>query len=141
MASQPRPEIPASFRFEFDRASKIMLIRFKGRVTNELLAVSYRTAKRYATVMDPSASIMDCSLVPNLMCLRTLSANWQTRSQSLSDPARPRFIVASKALVFGLARMFQIMGEHSRPLLRVVRTMDEALAALGAKSLHFEQLE
>ena len=39
MASQPRPEIPASFRFEFDRASKIMLIRFKGRVTNELLAL------------------------------------------------------------------------------------------------------
>ena len=55
--------------------------------------------------------------------------------------ARPRFIVASKALVFGLARMFQIMGEHSRPLLKVVRTMDEALAALGVQSLHFEPLE
>jgi hypothetical protein len=37
--------------------------------------------------------------------------------------------------------MFQIMGEHSRPLLKVVRTMDEALAALGVKSLHFEPLE
>ncbi|MGA8503289.1 MAG: hypothetical protein WB683_17180 [Candidatus Sulfotelmatobacter sp.] len=141
MPSQPRPEIPANFRCEFDRANKIMLIRFKGRVTNELLEVSYRTAQRYATLMDASASIMDCSLVTEFDVSADLIRQLAKQEPVLSDPTRPRFIVASKALVFGLARMFQIMGEHSRPLLKVVRTMDEALAALGVKSPHFEPLE
>jgi hypothetical protein len=141
MASQPRPEISASFRCEFDRASKIMLIRFKGRVTNELLEVSYRTAQKYAALMDASASIMDCSLVTELDVSAELIRRLANTEPVLSDPTRPRFIVASKALVFGLARMFQIMGEHSRPLLKVVRTRDEALAALGVKSPQFEPLD
>ncbi|MFZ0300489.1 MAG: hypothetical protein WAM13_19230 [Candidatus Sulfotelmatobacter sp.] len=141
MASQPRPEIPVSFRCEFDRASKIMLIQFKGRVTNEVLEVSYRTAQRYATLMDASASIMDCSLVTEFDVSADLIRQLANQEPVLSDPTRPRFIIASKTLVFGLARMFQIMGEHSRPLLKVVRTMDEALVALGVKSLHFEPLE
>jgi len=42
---------------------------------------------------------------------------------------------------FGLARMFQISGESKRPLLDVVRTLDEALAALGIQSTNFEALE
>ena len=88
-----------------------MLIRFKGRVTNELLAVSYRTAKRYATVMDASASIMDCSLVTEFDVSADLIRQLANQEPVLSDPTRPRFIVASKALVFGCARMFQ---DHGR---------------------------
>jgi len=42
---------------------------------------------------------------------------------------------------YGLMRMFQISGELSRPLLHVVRTVDEALAALGVKSAHFDPLD
>jgi len=118
-----------------------MLIRFKGRVTNELLEVSYRTAQKYAALMDASASIMDCSLVTELDVSAELIRRLANTEPVLSDPTRPRFIVASKALVFGLARTFQIMGEHSRPLLKVVRTMDEALAALGVKSPQFEPLD
>jgi hypothetical protein len=37
--------------------------------------------------------------------------------------------------------MFQITGEATRPLLKVVRTMDEALADLGVQPPHFEPLE
>ena len=84
---------------------------------------------------------MDCSLVTEFDVSADLIRQLANQEPVLSDPTRPRFIVASKALVFGLARMFQIMGEHSRPLLRVVRTMDETLVALGVKSLHFEPLE
>jgi len=42
---------------------------------------------------------------------------------------------------FGLARMFQMLGESTRPLLEVMRTLDEALAALGAQSAKFEPVE
>jgi hypothetical protein len=54
---------------------------------------------------------------------------------------RPRILVVPDTVGFGLARMFQIMGESTRPLLEVVHTMDEALSGLGVKSPHFELLE
>ena len=54
---------------------------------------------------------------------------------------RPRIMVAPATVGFGLARMFQLMGERTRPLLKVVCTLDEALAALGVKSPRFERLE
>jgi hypothetical protein len=63
MAPQPRPEIPSSFRFEFDSVNKILLIRVERRVTDELLAKAYQKAQKYATETDASASIMDCSSV------------------------------------------------------------------------------
>jgi hypothetical protein len=54
---------------------------------------------------------------------------------------RPRIIVAPTEVGFGLARMFQIQGEVTRPLLEVMRTLDEALVRLGIPSPHFEPLE
>ena len=63
------------------------------------------------------------------------------------EPAMPdannriRIIVVENATGFGLARMFQIVGEETRPKLRVVRTLNDALAALGAQSPHFQPLE
>jgi hypothetical protein len=37
--------------------------------------------------------------------------------------------------------MFQLMGAKTRPSLQVVRTLEEALAELGAESARFEALE
>jgi hypothetical protein len=54
---------------------------------------------------------------------------------------RPRFIVAPATVGFGLSRMFQIVGEPTRPLLSVVRTLDEALAALDCQFPHFQILD
>jgi len=53
----------------------------------------------------------------------------------------PRFIVVPATAGYGLMRMFQIAGESARPLLHVVRSVDEALATLGAQSPHFDPLE
>ena len=53
----------------------------------------------------------------------------------------PRFIVVPETSGYGLMRMFQIAGEAARPLLHVVRTLDEALTSLGAQSAHFEPIE
>ncbi len=53
---------------------------------------------------------------------------------------RQRVLVAPQIHVYGLVRMFQIMSEDSRPLLHVARTLDDAFAALGVQSPHFEPL-
>lgn len=54
---------------------------------------------------------------------------------------RPRVIVVKSSSGFGFARMFQIVGEAKRPLLEVVHTLDEAVAALGIQSPQFTPLE
>jgi hypothetical protein len=41
----------------------------------------------------------------------------------------------------GLARIFQIAGASTRPLLQIAKTMDEAFASLGVESPRFEPLE
>jgi hypothetical protein len=59
----------------------------------------------------------------------------------MADTTRPRVIVVPQTHAFGLARMFQIIGEPKRPLLKVVHTLDEAFATLGLQSPHFEPME
>lgn len=128
-------------RFEFDPVNKILLARFEGRLTDELLGEFYRTGLKHWAATDASAVISDYS-----------SAEWAVSAEFLrelanQEPAvtnpskRPRIVVASTTVGFGMSRMFQIVGERRRPLLKVVRTMDEAYAELGIQSPQFEPLE
>jgi hypothetical protein len=55
--------------------------------------------------------------------------------------ALPRIAVAPAISNFGLARMFQIVGEEKRLGLQVVHTIEEAFEILGVQSPHFEPLE
>jgi hypothetical protein len=130
------------FRFEFDPANKILLFRCEGRLTDESLAEYYRAARKYSTATDASVGIFDSSLVTDF----AVSSEF-IRALANQEPAMPdafkrlRFIVAPTTVGFGLARMFQTLGEPTRPLLKVVHTLDEALAALGIQSPQFELLE
>jgi len=128
-------------QFEFDPVNKILLGRFEGRLTDESLGEFFRTGQKYWAETDARAAISDYT-----------SAEWAVSAEFLrelanqepavTDPAkRPRIVVASSTVGFGLSRMFQIVGERKRPLLKVVRTLDEAFAELGIESPHFEPLE
>jgi hypothetical protein len=131
-----------AFRFEFDPANRILLGRFEGRLTDESLAEYYRAVRKYSTATDARASISEFSSASELALSSEFLHELANQEPAMPDGfMRPRFIVAPTAVGFGLARMFQIEGEHTRPLLEVVHTMDEALAALGIQSPHFEPLE
>jgi hypothetical protein len=130
-----------AFRFEFDRANRILLAGFEGRVTEGLVAECYRATRKYSTTTDARAQILDFSYTIEF----ALSSDFLqalARKPALPDGLmRPCFIVAPTAFGFGLARVFQMEGERTRPLLEVVHTIDEALAALGVQSTHFERLD
>jgi hypothetical protein len=131
-----------AFRFDFDRANGILLARFEGQLTNESAAEYYEAIRKYATATDARSCIWDLSSVTEF----AVSAEF-IRSLGERDPAmphadkRPRIIVAAATAGFGLMRMLQIVGEKKRPMLRVVHTLDEALAELGVQSPRFEPLE
>lgn len=143
MTSQPvRSEISSAFRFEFDSTNKILLVRFQGRLTNESVEEAYSAIRKYSTLTDALSGIWDMSAVTEF----AVSGEF-IRDLALRDPAmpdafrRPRVIVAPTTAGFGIARMFQLAGEPKRPLLSVVRAMDEALNTIRIQSPHFESLE
>jgi hypothetical protein len=130
------------FRFEFDPGNKILLARFEGRLTDESVEESYRAIRRYSTATDARAGIWDYSSVTEFAMSSALIRQLADEEPAMPNATtRPRIIVVPATAGFGLARMFQIMGEQKRPLLRVVHTLDEALAALGVQSQHFEPLD
>jgi hypothetical protein len=133
---------PQGSYFEFDSEHKILLARFVGQFTDETLTEFYEAIRKYATATDACAGIMDLSFASDLAASSETIRRLATREPAIPDATRrPRFIVAPSAHMFGLSRMFQLAGERTRPLLEVVRTIDEALAKLGVKSAKFERLD
>jgi hypothetical protein len=59
----------------------------------------------------------------------------------MPHPALPRVIIAPSADFYGLARMFEIQAEATRPNLHVVRSEREALAILAVQDPHFDPLD
>jgi hypothetical protein len=130
------------FRFEFDPVNKILLALFEGRLTDESLAELYEAIRKYSIATDATGGILDLSSVTELTVTSDFVRELASQEPAMADATRrPRFIVAPTTLEFGLSRMFQILGASTRPLLKVVHTLDEALAAFGIQSPHFEPLE
>jgi hypothetical protein len=143
MASQlDRPKNPHTFRFEFDPANKILLAKVVGRFSEQAVAEYYEAVRKHSIATDARAGILDLSTITEVAVSSEFIRRLADREPAMPDAARrPRFIVAPAPLVFGIARMFQIVGERTRPLLEVVRTVDEALAKLGVQSTKFEPLD
>ena len=131
-----------AFRFEFDPVHKILLARFEGQLTNESAEEYHDALGKNWRATEARAGIWDLSGVTDFAVtaefLRTLAVR-KPISPGLTN--HPRFIVVPVTAGYGLMRMFQISGESARPLLHVVRTLDEAIAALGIQSPHFEPIE
>lgn len=129
-------------RFEFDPVNKILLARFEGQLTNESAEEYHDSLGENWKATSPLAGIWDLSGVTGFTVSSDFLRNLAKRKPVTPGlTLRPRFIVVPVTAVYGLMRMFQIVGESSRPLLHVVRTLDEALTALDAKSPQFKPLD
>ena len=129
------------FRFEFDVTNQILLGRFEGQLTEESGLQFYSAIRKRGIATDARAGIWDFSSATENVASEAI------RRVAKQEPAmpdainRPCFIIAPDAHLFALSRMFQISGEHKRPLLQVVRSLEEALRALGIQSPRFEPLD
>jgi len=127
-------------QFEFDAVNKILLLRMEGRVTDESFTEGYWAVRKYATATDAKAGIWDLSVADFAVspeCIRRVS-DW---GPAMPDPTRrPRFIVAPPTFGQGISRLVEIAQGPENPLFKIVLSVDEALAALGIQSTHFEPL-
>jgi len=131
-----------AFRFEFDSVNKILLARFEGQLTNESAAEYHDALGKNWRATGARAGIWDLFRRRRLCCGRGFLAQpgkAQTNLAGLDQP--PPLYRCPETAGYGLMRMFQIAEESARPLLHVVRTVDEALKTLGAQSPHFDPLE
>jgi hypothetical protein len=130
------------YRFEFDPVNKILLLRIEGPLTDEVLTKAYSAVRKHSIATDARAMILDLSGVTEYPVSSVRIRELASYEPAMPDASRrPRVIVAPSTAGYGLARMFQLAGAKDRPLLLVVRTMEEALAALGVESGRFEPLE
>lgn len=128
------------YHFEFDSTNRILRGQLDGRVTDEALKEFYRLAAEYVARTDPRAAVADLSAVTSFEVSPQTIRELALSAPALRDPSRLRCVVAPSPKIFGMARMFGIEGEVTRPNLHVVRTLEEAWAILGVHVPQFESL-
>ncbi len=125
-----------AFVIEFDAKNNILRARLEGRVTDDILLDCYAAMARGAVSHPACRGIADVSGVTEFSVSSTA-----IKQLSKAPPAFPaasmRIFVAPQPHVFGMARMFQMLGEETRPNLHIVRTMDEAYRLLEVESPEF----
>ena len=128
------------YHFDFDSTNQILRGRFEGRVINEELRNFYQIAGHLVAKICPRAGITDFASVTSLEVSPETIRDLASLPPAMPDPVQPRVIVAPTPDIFGLARMFQLEGEQTRPNLHVVRKLGEACAILGAHDLKFKPI-
>lgn len=129
-----------AYRFEFDRKNKVLLLRYEGRLTQEIAEESGAALQKHCPAMAPRAVIVDFSSVTEFAVPTEFLRRVADQALIVDGTATPVALVNPAPVGFGLARMFEIVGQPRRSLLQVVRSMDEAFAALGVHSPQFEPL-
>jgi len=125
--------------FELDLASMILRVTITGTLTDAELNECYETTRQYASRTNPRSAVLDLTHVTKVELATETLERIAESPPILQDPAL-RIIVADSDYLYGLARMFQTLGEKTRQALHVVRTLDNAYALVGVKSPQFEPL-
>ena len=127
-----------SHQFQFDPASRLLLCQIEGVVTDESIREFYRDVGRYVEKIQPSAGIVDFTGVTSFRVSAATIRELAESPPPMKDPKLPRFLVAPADHVFAMARMFELQGDKTRPLLQVVRTLAEAYALLDIRDPQLE---
>jgi len=127
-------------RFEFDPANKILMTRLEGELTDELARETDAGMRKHLVEKSPNVHIVDCSSVTKF----SMSGEWvrqlARRQPALHSESCRRFFVMPSTAGFGLARMFQIVGEPHYSIT-IVRSLDEIATTLTIEPPRFESLE
>ena len=129
------------FRFEFDSASRILLINMEGEISDTVIRQLDGAVRKHASEKKPAVQIVDCSGITKF----AMSSDFVRRLGKRKPPGYAlqarRLIIAPTPVSFGLARMYQMAGEPQHSEVIIVRSMKEALSEIGVEQVRFEPLE
>jgi hypothetical protein len=118
-------------RFEFAAGPRVLRAVFEGVLDDKGLRHAYQELKRYVRATDPAVGIWDMSGVTELAITSETVRELGRAQPALPQPEVPRFIVTPTDHAFGMARMFQEIGDATRPQLKVVRSLQEVYDQVG----------
>jgi hypothetical protein len=129
----------ADFYLEYDTASHVLAVRVIGAFTDAAMRACYDALADAITSRDVRAAVLDLTAAQEFNLSADAVRGMSKLAPLLPDPL-PKYIVASKAHVYGMARMFQITS-RGRDALQVVRSPQDAYASLGLNTPNFERLD
>lgn len=130
-----------NYTIEFDPRNGLLQCRMSGEVTDELMKAAYSAIREQAMRTHIRGGVLDVSDVTSFEVTPQFLRALAREVPALPDPNVPRVVIAPSDYMFGMARMFQTLGEDTRPLLHVVRTRREAYALLGVLEPKFEPVD
>lgn len=129
-----------SFVTDFDDRNRLLRIAIEGVLTDALLLDAYAVLEAQAASHAPCRGLFDVSRVTKFEV-----SSQTVRELAHRPPAIPqgnmRIVVAPLDSLYGMVRMFQMLGELTRPDLHVVRTIDEAYRLLQVESAEFRPID
>jgi hypothetical protein len=125
------------YQFDFEPTHRILRCRLEGRVTDEELRECYRATEEHAARTDPFAGILDMSGVTALEVSPQTIRELAKSPPAIPNAARLRVLIATSPPVYGVARMFELQGQDTRPNFHVVGSEKEAFAILGIQEAKF----
>ena len=125
--------------FEINKSHKVVRAVLEGTIDDAEMREIYRAVELAAPSLKPAGGILDVSAVSSF----DVSAETIRRlaSEAPAFGGAPRCIVAPSNFLYGVARLFQMLGGDTRPNLHIVRNAHEAHSKLGVPdNLSFERL-
>ncbi|ABF43374.1 hypothetical protein Acid345_4374 [Candidatus Koribacter versatilis Ellin345] len=117
-------------RFEYDPESKLLLITFTGEVRDPDLVNAFRAARRLSMTHALERGILDGTQIASFNASPEIVKSLAEHPPMFPDDS-DRCIVVNEDYLFGMARMYQMLGGESRDRLRIVRSMQEAYEYLN----------
>jgi hypothetical protein len=125
--------------FEFDAINRVVCWRLQGEITEDFFFESLQLVAAILADTSPKSGIIDLSQVTSFR-LSTGIIERVADSKPIFPSSLPRVIVAPADHVYGLARMFSVLSQDTRPNTHVVRTIDEAYELLQVKEPEFKAM-
>ena len=122
-----------AFTFDFDPIHQILRSTFSGKVDDEDLLNHQRMGALLVTSLGPRFAIIDLSAADPFEATADGMRALAKLPPAMPQVERPRVVVAPSDHTFGMAQIFAIEGEATRPNLHVVRSVRQAWAILGAE--------
>jgi hypothetical protein len=126
--------------FEFDAENKILLLVLEGEVEGHEIREGNKEIRKHVERLKPVAGISDFTGITKFNVTSDLMRSAALQPSPYQEET-PRFIVAPTDYLFGMARMYELVADRPKAMLKVLRTREAALAALGVKNAKFEPVQ
>src|ERR1017187_5730906 len=110
-----------AFAFDFDPIHQILRSTFSGKVSDEDLLNHQRVGLLLVTSLDPRFAVIDLSAANPFEATADGMRALAKLPPAMPQTDRPRVVIAPSDHTFGMARIFEVEGEATRPNLHVVR--------------------